>query len=407
MSTSAPARFLDLHILQSVPYSNLNRDDTNSVKKLRYGGVTRTRVSSQCWKRSIRLRLEAAQGDAAMRTRRLADELRRFLTEERGWAEDLATRAGIYTVVASSIGAEPPKKKSKDKDAEETNLKQPDVPWGTKAMVYIPASAVAELAEIAEKHQDALAAAADLKPGVDEKVAVKTATAVLPREDIDRVLRSRNGVINLTGRMLAELDGAAVDGAVQVAHAMTTHATGVEIDYFSAVDDITEAWGGTGSAHMGRGEYSAGTFYRYLTVDLNELIKNCGDLAAARNLTAAFVEAAITAMPHAKKNSTAPNTIPDLVAVAVRADRPVSYASAFEAAVPADAASGFAAPSITALTTYASAVDKLMGPSRSPQLRAYASITDAEGQGLGERLDSIDDLAEQAVAAAFAGRDNA
>ena len=406
MSTSTFARFLDLHILQSVPYSNLNRDDTNSVKKLRYGGVVRTRVSSQCWKRAIRLQLEAAQEDAAMRTRRLADELRRFLREERGWAEDLATRAGIYTVVASSIGAEPPKKKAKD--AEETETDQPEVPWGTKAMIYIPASAVAELAEIAEKHQDALTAAADMKPGIPEKEAVKAATAVLPREDIDRVLRSRNGVINLTGRMLAELPGAAVDGAVQVAHAMTTHATGVEIDYFAAVDDITEAWQDTsGSAHMGRGEYSAGTFYRYLTVDLNELIRNCGDLAAARNLTAAFVEAAITAMPHAKKNSTAPNSVPDLVAVSVRSDRPVSYASAFERAVPADAASGFAAPSVDALSQYATAVDKLMGSARSPKLRAYASITDAGDAGLGERVASIDDLAEKAIATAFAGRDNA
>ena len=74
-----------------------------------------------------------------------------------------------------------------------------------------------------------------------------------------------------------ELDDAKVDGAAQVAHIMTTHETDVEVDYFSAVDDITAAWNDrTGSAHMGHGEYSAGAFYRYVTLDLRDLLRNLG-----------------------------------------------------------------------------------------------------------------------------------
>src|ERR1022692_4886635 len=46
---------LELHILQSFAPSNLNRDDTGSPKDCEFGGVRRARVSSQCWKRSIRL----------------------------------------------------------------------------------------------------------------------------------------------------------------------------------------------------------------------------------------------------------------------------------------------------------------------------------------------------------------
>ena len=46
--------YLDIHAIQSVPPSNLNRDDTGSPKTAQYGGVTRARVSSQCWKKAIR-----------------------------------------------------------------------------------------------------------------------------------------------------------------------------------------------------------------------------------------------------------------------------------------------------------------------------------------------------------------
>jgi CRISPR system Cascade subunit CasC len=37
---------VDVHILQTVPPSNLNRDDTGSPKTAVYGGVRRSRVSS-------------------------------------------------------------------------------------------------------------------------------------------------------------------------------------------------------------------------------------------------------------------------------------------------------------------------------------------------------------------------
>ena len=201
-------------------------------------------------------------------------------------------------------------------------------------MVYVPATAVGELANIAEANREQLEGAKDMKKG---------AKSVLPAADIDQVLRSRNGVINLFGRMLAEIDDAGVDGAVQVAHALTTHGTDVEIDYFAAVDDITAAWKDTaGSAHMGSTEYSAGVFYRYATIDLDDLLRNIGgDVPSARELAAAFIEAFVLSLPEAKKTATAPHTIPDLVHLTVRGDRPLSYAAAFEQPVTADRSGGF------------------------------------------------------------------
>ena len=46
--------YLEIHALQTVPPSNMNRDDAGTPKTALYGGVTRARVSSQSWKRAIR-----------------------------------------------------------------------------------------------------------------------------------------------------------------------------------------------------------------------------------------------------------------------------------------------------------------------------------------------------------------
>ncbi|MFF4734470.1 type I-E CRISPR-associated protein Cas7/Cse4/CasC [Streptomyces sp. NPDC001262] len=388
-SSASPAaaprsRFIDLHVLQSVPYSNLNRDDTNSVKTVQYGDRERTRVSSQCWKRAVRRYFQRTVGEEALRTRRIGEAVTKLLHDERQWPADLARRAGQHIAAGSSIKADPP---SKD-----------DPAWSTNAMVYVPATAVGELADIAQAHREALEGTKDMKKG---------GKSVLPQEEIDAVLRSRNGVINLFGRMLAEIDEAGVDGAVQVAHALTTHGTDVEVDYFAAVDDITADWRDTtGSAHMGSTEFSAGVFYRYATIDLDDLVRNIGgDRAAARTLVTAFIEAFLLSLPEAKKTATAPHTIPDLVHLSVRSDRPVSYAAAFEKPVTAGNLGGYAEPSRRALADYATAVTRLLG-TRGVVTAGWAGLDEKDLSGLGTRTDSFDDLITASVAAAL-GEDGA
>lgn len=405
MTGNIAGRFIDLHIIQAVPFANLNRDDTNSVKTVQFGGASRTRISSQSWKRAIRMDIEQSTGQGTLRTRRVAEALSEHL-QQAGWPDGLATKAGIYTVMASSIGAKAPKPKKNDAaDADTAASSEPEVPWGTKAMVFIPQSAIADLAHLAAEHRTALEAAADLKS--DDKKAADAAKKVLPAAAIDKILLAKNGVINLMGRMLAELDGAGVDGAVQVAHVISTHATDIEIDYFSAVDDITASWGDqTGSAHMGHNEYSAGTFYRYCTIDLADLLRNVGGADDARALAQAFLASAIGALPQAKKNSTAPHTFPDLIAVSVRADRPLSYVSAFEAPVSA-AASGYNSASISTLDDYVGALNKLIGPAKAPLKNGWAGTTTWQAANLGDRYDSVEELLTAALEDAFKVRSQA
>lgn len=43
--TTKQRLFLDIHAIQTLPPSNMNRDDTGSPKTAQYGGVRRSRVS--------------------------------------------------------------------------------------------------------------------------------------------------------------------------------------------------------------------------------------------------------------------------------------------------------------------------------------------------------------------------
>ena len=67
--------YVDFHVLQTVPPSCVNRDDTGSPKTAIYGGVTRARVSSQAWKRAMRLKFQdiLSQEDVGQRTKMVID----------------------------------------------------------------------------------------------------------------------------------------------------------------------------------------------------------------------------------------------------------------------------------------------------------------------------------------------
>ena len=378
------SRFIDIHVVQTIPYANLNRDDTNSVKTVQYGGVERTRVSSQSWKRATRPAFESQIGEKALRTRRIGERVAEELVGVHGWDESLAKRAGQHILLGSGIKAESPKKNPETDDQRD---------WTLNAMVYVPQTAVGELAELAIKHRDAVESAkGDAKSPKD---------SVFDPKEVQAILRSRNGVINLYGRMLAEVDDAAVDGAVQVAHAFTTHATVPEIDYFAAVDDLTESWGQTGSAHIGEAEYSAGTFYRYATIDVATLTANLGpDATAVTQLVSAFAHAFVMSVPQAKKTATAPHTVPALVYAVVRKDRPVSLAAAFEQPIRPDNGGGFEKPSVLELDRYATQLEAFLGGDGVIH-RAHAAIAAGQWEGFGTRAESLPKLIDNAVTEAL------
>ena len=365
--------YLDLSALQSVPAANLNRDDLGSPKQVRYGNAPRIRVSSQAWKRVIRQGVEQDLGERAARTRMVPVKVRQVLVRD-GWPEDLATFAGAQ--VAASAG-----KKGIGTEKE----------GHTSVLLFLPEAAIDELAAVCAEHRESLEKAQTRKkPG-----------QVLPPDRIEQILKQRTASISLLGRMLAELPDANVDGAAQVAHAFTTHAAEPQRDYFTAVDDwLGEAE--TGSGHLDTAEFSAGVFYRFATVNVTDLVTNLeGDSKAARTVIGSFAEHFLLSLPQAKRGSTAPHTLPDLVYLAVREHRPLSLAAAFETPVKADALGGYSKPSRIALDTYARNINRLAGD-RHRAFHGHAVIDpDEKLPGLGTSHDSYQALIDAAVSAAL------
>ncbi len=369
--------YLDLHAVQSFPMSNLNRDDLGQPKGCTYGGVQRGRVSSQSTKRHDRLAVESALGEWAVRTRRLPEKIADIL-EARGWERVDADRAGRMLVMAADV------------KGVKLETKDGDFTGDTNSMLYLPKAAIAEFADLAVKHEELIAAGAGGQK--KEEAAVRKLASGAGSEVLD-LLRGRTASIAAFGRMLANEPGSSVDGAIQVAHQVTTHASRVQPDYFTAVDDITHgAQDESGSAHMGTAYYASGTYYRYACVNVADLARNMGDQADdALRLTEAFTRAFVQVVPSAKRNSTAPFTTPALVHVAVRTDTPINLVGAFETPITPQNGGGYLPASVAALDKHAFAINRFYGTAGLADA-AFINITETSVSHLGSDAESLDGL---------------
>lgn len=380
MAAYAPARYADFHILHPLPASLLNRGEDDLPKALDLGGVSRALVSSQSWKRAVRLRLEDELGEHAARTRmlplRVADAL-----QAAGWPQELATFAGSQIVRSATA------------EGLRTEEKQRGI---TSATLYLPRDVLDDLTDLCTEHrthlEEALAkeTAAQTAPAKQAQKKPKT-EAVLPTPRVASAIRRRTATINLFGRMLAEVPDAHVDGAVQMAHAFTVHASSAQPDYFTAVEDWS-APNESGSAHLQTAFFTTGLLYRYATVNLTELTRNLnGDHEQALHLLGLFADAFIDVMPGAKKTSTAPHTYPYLIHYNIRDRRPVSYAAAFEQPVKHAPGGGYTTPAVTALSEHAGALNRLLGTRRLAD-SGYATLHNTPVEHLGTAHAGIDDL---------------
>lgn len=345
---------LDLHVLQTVPPSNLNRDDTGAPKTAIYGGVRRSRVSSQAWKRATRASFASLLDpqDLGTRTKRVAELLAGAIQEldsSIGTDEALLLAAETLTAATGSKIEVPARKADKAKK-EGT----PKPPPESSYLMFLSA-----------RQRDGLAALA-IEGRADIKAFVKA------KENKDRakqIADTRHSVdIALFGRMVADGADINVDAAAQVAHALSVHAVDNESDYFTAVDDRnTEAEPGAGM--IGTVEFNSATLYRYAAVDVDLLGRNLGaglreDEPAEeplRRAVEAFVQGFVTSLPTGKVNTFANQTLPDAVVVKLRTERPISFVGAFEEPVRSEAGSGNLRAASERLAAYAAEVERAYG----------------------------------------------
>jgi CRISPR system Cascade subunit CasC len=162
--------------------------------------------------------------------------------------------------------------------------------------------------------------------------------------------------------MLADQPELNIDAACQVSHAISTHRITMEMDYYTAVDDLV--WQGqiltdageeeAGAGMVGFTSFNSACFYRYARLDWEQLVKNLnGNVILAQLTVEGFLRAAIDAIPTGKQNSFAAQNPTSLAMAMVREDgQSWNLANAFEKAVYPWRDSGLIEPSIKALDTY-------------------------------------------------------
>ncbi|WP_150784101.1 type I-E CRISPR-associated protein Cas7/Cse4/CasC [Pseudomonas fluorescens] len=302
---------IEYHILQSFPVTCLNRDDVGAPKTAIVGGVTRARVSSQCWKRQVRLAMQTFGIKLAVRTKNV---------------EHLFTQACL-TAGADEAGARTCGKKMAELLVDDTLL----------FISESEAQAFAEYARLQEFDESKLK---------DKELAKVAKKAINPAVDaLD---------IALFGRMVAKAADMNVEAAASFAHAISTHKVSNEVEFFTALDDLQSE---PGSAHMGSLEFNSATYYRYVSLDLGQLAQSMGE-DDLKKAIAAFTQALFVAIPNARQTTQSGASPWELARVMVRKGQRLQVP--FETAVKARDG-GFLQPSIDALKTYLDKKEKLSG----------------------------------------------
>ncbi|MFB6888343.1 type I-E CRISPR-associated protein Cas7/Cse4/CasC [Kitasatospora sp. NPDC056327] len=389
---------VEIHALQTVPPSNINRDDTGAPKSAVYGGVTRARVSSQAWKRAARQHFNKALDpqELGVRTRQVAELLAQRITAKRPDLTDAPAMALAVEILQAATGAkiEPPKRKSA-KPAEDEGGDGAETPQASYLM-FLSDRQVDGLADLAvEGSTDIKAFLKDRKNKDRSKQAANT------RHSVD---------IALFGRMVANATDIKVDAAAQVAHALSVHRVENESDYFTAVDDRSSAEE-SGAGMIGTVDFNSATLYRYAAVDVDRLQENLGrglgegasPATPVRRAVEVFLDGFVSSLPTGKINTFGNHTLPDVVIVKVRSTRPISFVSAFERPVAADEFGGYLEAACERLVDYVPDIERAYGAESTATWVLRVGPATRKVADLGSEVPSVTQLVDL-VGAAVAER---
>lgn len=301
---------IEFHILQSFPVTCLNRDDVGAPKTAVIGGTTRARVSSQCWKRQVRLALQGFGVKLGVRTKKV---------------EQLMFEALV------SAGAS-----------------------GEQAQAY--GEAIAEtlsddtLIFLSESEAEAFAGFAKSQDFDPERLTEKALAGFIKKE-LDPHVDALD--IALFGRMVAKAADMNVEAAASFSHAISTHRVNNEVEFFTALDDLADHAG-----HLGSLEFNSATYYRYISLDLGQLAQTLGEGADLKAAVEVFTKALFVAVPGARQTTQSGASPWEFARVMVRNGQRLQVP--FETAVRAEQG-GFIQPSINELTHYLSQKEKMCG----------------------------------------------
>jgi CRISPR system Cascade subunit CasC len=303
-------KLIELHILQSFPVSCLNRDDVGSPKSAVFGGVTRSRISSQALKRAIR---EFAQDNlpearfGGERTKLIVEPFRRALQKHGVSDEKIAedTARNIADKLAKL-------------DAK--SLKEGGKPQvGT--LIFLAPSEIEGIAGSVAEFLKTNPSSKDYEKGLEKFCK---AAGLVDGADIA-----------IFGRMAASLPSLTLEGAAMFSHALSTHKSENDLDFYTAVDDLKPKGDDAGAGMMGTLEFSSAVYYRYAALNLDllsdEAHLKCLSTEERQKVVSAFIRATLEAVPGARKNSMNAHVRPSYVLGTYKsAGQPVQLINAFE-----------------------------------------------------------------------------
>ena len=302
---------IEFHILQSFPVTCLNRDDVGAPKTAVIGGSTRARVSSQCWKRQVRLAMQDFGIKLGIRTKKVEE---------------------IFTKACQEAGAD-------ESAAHECGKAMADALADDTLLFFSGTEAAAFAAYAAERGFDKT----KIKDKELGKVAKKALNPAIDALDIA-----------LFGRMVAKASDMSVEASASFAHAISTHRVSNELEFFTALDDLQDE---PGSAHMGSLEFNSATYYRYVSLDLGQLAQTMGEGDLSRAVEA-FTKALFVAVPSARQTTQSGASPWEFARILVRKGQRLQVP--FETAVKAREG-GFLQPSIEYLKSYLDQKEQLAG----------------------------------------------
>ena len=319
--------FVELHIIQNFPPSNLNRDDLGQPKDADFGGYRRARISSQCLNRAIRgsrpdpeIRKRSVFTRNTLvplssRTKLLKLELSKRLVEHGQDAEVASEIAGVF----AEAYAGKMDQKRKDETAVLLYLSDGEFASITDRLEHSWEQLMGYLTELERWKTKAKTAKAENKkePAKPNSSAIDDIVG-----DLIKDTRQRTGApdIALFGRMLADKPETNIDAACQVAHAISTNSIAgrTPIDYYTAVDEL-KAIADPGAGFLDVAYFNSACFYRYPRIDFEQLKRNLGgDHNLACRSVEAFFRASEAAIPSGKKNAFAPECRPSFMLAVVR-----------------------------------------------------------------------------------------
>jgi CRISPR system Cascade subunit CasC len=261
---------LTLHIINTIPWSNLNRDDTGTPKRAVIGGVMRGMLSSQSIKRAARSDYEVRSLDKSVRSTNLAGIISARAVDinpDLDAKAALSTAKKIVSALVKNAGGD-------EKEGKESGTSS----WLSQEEIETAAAAVAG-------ESDSTTFVVD---GVSGSLSIAA-----------------------FGRMFAAAPNTSTAAAIAVSPAISVHKAVIETDYFSTVDEDPAAVH-RGASFLGVASYTWGVFYRTVSIDRALLKRSWTGFGSedARDQLSLMVEALIYKLPSGKKNATAPYVAP-------------------------------------------------------------------------------------------------